>query len=163
MNFSNNEWYRLASSDNESDWTTALDLASEFKEKLQMELLYWFGSNIGFHWRFKIYDLLDDDNKKLALQLISDNNSLSSFDRIKAFDKFKETKDNTIQSVITYLDRWHKKPVPNFKRNLILEYKNRKKCSVDEAKLIINRLFVEEPGNAADQFSGEIRSDKYEF
>lgn len=68
MNFSNNEWKRLASSDNESDWSTALDLASEFKEKLQMELLYWLGSNIGFHWRFKIYDLLDDDNKKLALQ-----------------------------------------------------------------------------------------------
>ena len=152
-------WLRLAGSDIEADNIEAIEIAENYSTELQNELLYWFSVNSSFQWRFRIFELLNADNREMALKVIRDTDKLCAFDRIKAYEKFVQTTEPEMRNAIVHLDRWFLKPSDKFKNMLVLEYKNRKKCSLEDAKRAVDILFVEEPGSAGDEVSGERRTD----
>ena len=90
MSFNREKWLALASSEHKEDIEEALSQAKNWASSLQTELLYWFGCNIAFQYRFQIYDLLQEENRIQALQLISDKGDLSAFDRTNTFEEFKK-------------------------------------------------------------------------
>jgi len=160
MSFNKKQWVALASSEQESEKLEALDSAKVYAAQLQEELMYWFACNTAARWRFKIYELLDDMHQEKALELISDKGNLTGFDRIKSFEQFAQAKELEMQQAIVHLERWFMKPSEGFKNSLYLQFKNQKKCSLDESKLAVNRLFVEEPGQVGDEIAGDSRSDE---
>jgi len=112
--------------------------------------------------RFKLYALLQEEFQEKALEIIADQGSLTVFDRIEAFEEFDNTEELPMQQAIIHLERWFMAPNDKFKNSLYLEYKNRKKCSLEDAKLAVNRLFAEEPGQAGDEFTGGGRAPDYQ-
>jgi hypothetical protein len=160
MSFDKNKWLALASSENKDDVQLALSQAKDWAELLQMELLYWFGCNTTFEYRFHIYALLQEENQIQALALIADKGDLSAFDRTNTFEEFAKADSTEMQQAIIHLERWFMKPDKAFKNSLYLEYKNRKGCEMEESKLAVNRLFLEEPGQIGDDEGGESRTDE---
>lgn len=157
--FNKQNWLKLASSDNAEEIQHALEMAKDWATELQTELLYWFGCNTAFRYRFHIYELLNEQNREQALKLISDKGQLSAFDRTQTFEEFESSDTTEMQQAIVHLERWFMKPDAAFKNSLYLEYKNRKGCTMEEAKLAVNKLFKEEPGQIGDDAAGESRSD----
>jgi hypothetical protein len=155
--FDKERWLALAASSEEKDQQEALDLAKDSADLIQNELLYWFACNTAFAERVKIYLLLKKEYQEKALELIDDKGSLVAFDRTETLDFFKKAEDVEMQRAIVHLERWFMKPT-NIKNQLVLEYKNQKACDLDKANLEVNRLYMEEPGQAGDDDLGGGRA-----
>ncbi len=158
--FDKKHWIELAKSDDTDSREQALELASTWSNLLQLELLYWFACNTNFEARFQIFQFLDKEHRSLALRLINDKEGITSFDRTLSFDEFERAQDIEMQGAIIHLERWFAAPDERFKNSLYLEYKNRKRCSMEDSKLAVNLLFTEDPEQIGDDAAGESRSDE---
>lgn len=155
--FDKDKWLNLASSTEELDRIEALNMAKTSPELLQNELLYWFACNVHFAERSELYQLLDEKHQKQALDLIDDQGAFTAFDRTQTLDLFLRAEDIEMQRAIVQLERWFMKPT-EIKNPLVLEYKNQKSCDLEKAHFEVNRLFMEEPGQAADEEIGGGRA-----
>lgn len=161
--FDKDKWLSLASSVEELDQVEALNMAKTSPELLQNELLYWFACNVNFAERSELYQLLDEEYQKQALELIGDQGKFTTFDRAETLDLFLRAEDIEMQRAIVQLERWFMKPT-DIKNPLVLEYKNQKSCDLGKANTEVNRLFMKEPGQAADEEIGGGRvSDDVDF
>ncbi len=155
--FDREEWLSLAGSTDQTDQQLALELAKANAWELQEELLYWFACHTGFAERSAIYQLLLPEYRKNALALIDDKGGATPFDRTASIELFLRAEDLEMQKALVHLERWFMKPT-DIKNALILEYKSQKGCTLEKAKVEVNRLYTQEPGHAGDDMHGGGRA-----
>lgn len=131
-------WLGLATSENNANRILALETAAGFPEQLQTELLHWFCATDHFLTRHKIFELLDEGHREMALAGVGPER-LPALDDRDSFVHFQAAADPSELQILTEMEL-EGTPLPNYRIVFVKKYCARTGKSMAEGKAALAAL-----------------------